>query len=968
MSETSKSQASRADPFLPPVPETGVAASQKAASSANAARHSPDFTEERIHVGRFRYRGELKHYAIVPGSMITSQTELFRLMRFWQLQTPDFIVETNTASTGSRDIITKENAPFMLKDIFFHKDDQITQPENGLSSPKVMPTPAAGSSNAGGDRTTGESESGSADQDIHVVEESHPQYWVERLLGKKAKLDDTDLDWINRYVQRKLSHALGSIVSAADMLNGWILCHGTPSLNERLLEAAIDTTGSSPTTLVVDNLNKYEGFLEHIFETGALKTMREVDVDQGEQTEIIDMDAFFAAKASHLPPTVLKRRSTVSFAAASPDDCVLWDVEDNIWTAKAPWMRGTHFIFSDRYESFKAGMLGQHGHICMHGHSSDRADPKKTGVIIREAVAAIKPCLLFDNTGAESQMYARLINEILCRDAEAFEKSASEGRLEMENKVPSFRLSRCWTELLHKCCSRAERRGRLNNQNIPVSTVERAQTHVVTKEFYEDLRLKLRQQAWELMEDANRGQILKSDAKDSTGTTGSVSLLSMDPEVNAESGPVLTIADVLQVVDLYCSNPRLFTKVVVPVDPLNDSPDYMVNKLMMSFARSNMEAREVGAGDADDKAVERAWRFHHQLDMTRRMKRSQRNLLYGLYIVAGFLTTVNAVVKEYAERYSYAEVVQEGLKWSTLGLAAVVSLCSGILGLLGADSQLAKIETAQAKIVCQLFQFRMRAGKYSLRSEMERDGTDMDLLSRPAKEGGLTGDPSSNRSTAMHRTRDRFSRQLKDISQELASQDLYYDRLAQGRMCANERRELENYVKEYLRNQNTKSSVYISGVMTSSDYYTARVCPLLERIENEEDHLRGMTRFLQVSSMFASTAAVILSSAGVISPIPAVIAGATGLFQFLRVNDYERRFEIASAAARELGALDSYWQSLSDLDRLRRSSVVKLVTTCEELALQFETSSVIQVDKSLLDPATGPKSRDNRSSFNLDRV
>jgi hypothetical protein len=90
---------------------------------------------------------------------------------------------------------------------------------------------------------------------------------------------------------------------------------------------------------------------------------------------------------------------------------------------------------------------------------------------------------------------------------------------------------------------------------------------------------------------------------------------------------------------------------------------------------------------------------------------------------------------------------------------------------------------------------------------------------------------------------------------------------------------------------------------------------------------------------------VILGAAGVVEPIPAVIAGATGFFQVLKVTDSERRFETASAAARELRGLDSHWDYLSDFDHQMRDSIVRMVRTCEQLALQFATTSTIQVDK-----------------------
>jgi len=129
------------------------------------------------------------------------------------------------------------------------------------------------------------------------------------------------------------------------------------------------------------------------------------------------------------------------------------------------------------------------------------------------------------------------------------------------------------------------------------------------------------------------------------------------------------------------------------------------------------------------------------------------------------------------------------------------------------------------------------------------------------------------------------------------------------------------------------------------------------------------TRILQVSSMACSTVAVVLGAAGEVLPIPAVIAGATSLFQFLKVNDYERRFEIASAAARELRAIDSNWDSLSDLDHQMRSSLVHMVKTTEQLSLQYGTTSAIQVDKSAIGMDTRSQEQQVESlSFGLDRV
>jgi hypothetical protein len=52
-----------------------------------------------------------------------------------------------------------------------------------------------------------------------------------------------------------------------------------------------------------------------------------------------------------------------------------------------------------------------------------------------------------------------------------------------------------------------------------------------------------------------------------------------------------------------------------------------------------------------------------------------------------------------------------------MALAAIVSLCSGILSLTSADTHINKIEIAQAKIENEILRFRMRVGKYSVNAQ-----------------------------------------------------------------------------------------------------------------------------------------------------------------------------------------------------------------------------------------------------------
>jgi len=69
-----------------------------------------------IRVGTFKINGELKCYAIVPPLKINSQPDLQRLMDYWEVSHPNFLLETNESNTDQR--VTEENAPYILEKVF----------------------------------------------------------------------------------------------------------------------------------------------------------------------------------------------------------------------------------------------------------------------------------------------------------------------------------------------------------------------------------------------------------------------------------------------------------------------------------------------------------------------------------------------------------------------------------------------------------------------------------------------------------------------------------------------------------------------------------------------------------------------------------------------------------------------------------------------------------------------------------
>jgi hypothetical protein len=597
--------------------------------------------KDSISVGTFKINGEKKYYAVVPPLLIRSQPDLEDLVTHWGLSVPNFILETNESNEHRDNVISSENAPYILRDIFQPDEAKTTRPDNEQD---IDPTHNDGSSSAGTEVPTGtadkqkdevktgtedkdkDEEKGSQDEEkafrskkekgLSWIKKEAP--WLESLKQMqeiKGKKDLSDDDWtfINKYLQRKTIHALSSMVSAADMTNGWILCHGAPSSNEKMLEIAIERTRSNPTVLVVDDLARYEGQLEQDSPFRALLRTLEKSAtplnlqgtDGNDQTnkESVDFEVFdnydmvqrrgeresqrslaapdsqrsldrvdgrqmwVRTQRSGVVPDANSRRSLNRNLDGHP----LWGrTNSGGWTARFPWKSGTHFIFSSGMDDFEPSLLGPAGYVCMNGHvNSDNyyaQHPKTTGYMIREAILTVKPCILFNNTGAETQMYARLIREVQRRDLKC--------QLEEQQALRARAL--------------ANTRGFFAARQNGASDKNDS-----THEHSSKVRIYLRQNAWSLWEYAVKGYV---GAKDQ-GNRG-----------------VLTLADVVQIIDLYCDNPRLFRKIVVTVDPLNDTPDSIVKAMTLSFARSVMESREVGAGDADKKAVEQSWRFHFQLE------------------------------------------------------------------------------------------------------------------------------------------------------------------------------------------------------------------------------------------------------------------------------------------------------------------------------------------------------------------
>jgi hypothetical protein len=598
----------------------------------------------KIRVGTFKINGVKKHFAIVPPILIHSQPDLEDLISYWGLSAPNFLLETNESNEHRERIISKEVAPYILHDIFQPGKAETTEPNNEQDVGDMTETTqgdtnfdASESNDIGVPHGGASAKANKKSRGLSWIRKEAP--WLEKLKkNQEIKLKELSTDdwmFVNKYLQRKTIQVLSSIVSAADMTNGWFLCHGPPSSNEKMLEIAIDSTGSRPTVLVVDDLAEYKRkwevdgqvrtMLKRLEKAGTPMNLEAVDEDeQIWQEDPIEFEVFDNYDIQHKGGSqrsfYVPHGRSQRFVSGVRDNS-LWDRTDNGgWTARFPCTLGTHYIFSSNMEGFEPSLLGPAGYLCINGHVGANGfvsrQPKRTGYMIREAMLTVKPCILFNNTGAETQMYARLIDEIQRVD-KARQKIEQDAR--SAKPIAFFgggtqkKVINANTESISEYYSQTKVEVNVRDEPRGIFGIIKSKANNAnerTSEYSSDFKIFLRQNAWNLLEQATKGYTGAAEAKDSEnaikGYTGA-----------ADNRGILSLADVMQIIDLYCDNPRLFQKIVVTVNPLNDTPDSIVKAMTLSFARSVMESREVGAGDADEKAVVQSWRFHFQLDKSK---------------------------------------------------------------------------------------------------------------------------------------------------------------------------------------------------------------------------------------------------------------------------------------------------------------------------------------------------------------
>lgn len=255
------------------------------------------------------------------------------------------------------------------------------------------------------------------DEEVSAAQSKKLQKW-----SVTMALPEDEKKLLDEYVRVKTVQSLRAIVTAADMTTGWILCTGRPTTNEKLIEAAIEESKSSPYVLVVDDLSHYNVRMSNescltTEESGISlleKLMKQAvtygQAMDGEKPKLIEfqVDDNYDLKQGVMRTSDPESSSFRMWQKAAKGTCF----------ARLPWMKGTHFIFSEDYKAFDPGLFGRPGFVVINGRSGSQEDDSlETGFssaeMIRSAMDSTRPCLLFDSTGKEAQYYSKLRRQII---------------------------------------------------------------------------------------------------------------------------------------------------------------------------------------------------------------------------------------------------------------------------------------------------------------------------------------------------------------------------------------------------------------------------------------------------------------------------------------------------------------------------------------------------------------------------
>lgn len=598
-----------------------------------------DLIKESRH-GEVKINGRVCKYVFMTDTGAKSQTEIEKILKIWNLKRPNLVMQLNKHNTALNNFVSKEMC-----------DEQ------------------------------------------------------ESFATLKGQL--TDKSQVNVHVHNCLVDLFSNMATSCETSNCWFFSEGLTKTNWMMLTEALRKTRAKPTILAAHDVVEFtdgghpatDQLCKDMFfdllnwslplsEEKASTHTRPVTFDRECMTEVDrnDLPEWYPDAKDKMEDSLRR------YDAAKQPNWVLASMKGDYtvpdeglkFEFRCPNLAATHFIFTQHKKAFDAHLLGNAGWLMVGGgwHCSEFALPN--------AMTQADPVILVDNTGGETQQYARLIKQVLALQRRGHDEKGAGAKVQA---------------LLDYAILGTKAVPEVKGMNLGMRHLDRV--------------------------------------------------------------------EVLKIIGQIYDRPRYFKETLVIVDVLKDKANVVLRKTGRSFASRAMQGYDSNAGEQDAQAVQKAWVKHHSLSTSSvRLVRKDTRCVYVIALCTFFGTACSvsklsnsqqaidlcALTLGHDKYDDCCKFIKTVVMCGTVLFPACAAVFTAILSHFKYHDNATALSVAAAKIVREIYLFRMRVGDYELMpvvkvgqdTSRENDGP----LSLPVRQD---------------KARKRFTSNIQTITEEVPS-------------------------------------------------------------------------------------------------------------------------------------------------------------------------------------------------------
>jgi len=738
---------------------------------------------------------------------------------------------------------------------------------------------------------------------------AQPQFdeWMrqsEAQLKKTMTRDDIDLSnpevvkeqsniVINQLIFQRLLTIFSAVLDAASLSNNWIIINranpaGSSATAEFMLELAMQQTSQRPVVIVIESLNRLRRFTNEDAENqiASLNNLatNAVPVNQYSKEDaepvkfaasynIEEFDSYTDWTALDLPTN--PHKADLLASTGTVNERAMWGYHYQ----SCLFSSGTHYIILDGEESsFPVQGLGEIGYVCAHG--STRAYQRLRGVI-----QAGRPLVMLNNTGGCTQAFASLHKAMMQSQQEDLKLTSNEllDKIEIMNNVDQ------WTQTF----------------GIPEIMMFR-----------------------ELMQRA----------------------------------------------------PMLFQKTIVVVDLVKDSAEEVLSTVTGAFASSSTGVPELGIGDAESAVVYNAWKRHMVLYANCTRQRRRGNIAFMILLILGVATaSLSTIYANISDMHVVTSVFNsttltttstsnfdlDDTKYKINAFIILLPIAAALIGQIITRERYNEkwkiCDMAESMIVSEIYHFRASTGPYGSSGFAEVDEGD----DSGGGGGGGGSDASKKRNLFVRRVQSIFAKVMDsdvgksgalvygDILREdtsLGIESNFHKKLKKhvemNLIFTREREKKRDKVKgkpkitsmaskmEMKQKNSTTTSIDrddLISPITIETYVEYRAKPITLAYERQTPVIANKLSALEITVFVLTSAGAILAIPGIDmgSWVAITVAMSTAVTSYIEFFQLRIERDTRNSSLTEFQNLQTWWESLSIIDKRTKQSKEKALGTIE---------------------------------------